>query len=98
MPMCMRCSRKPVANTSVSVPTRIRRDVDGIRFFEERLNLTHRQPAAVERDDLVVEAREASLVFANQLRLERALTIPRHLDRHRPVSSVSTVFPLVPLR
>jgi hypothetical protein len=37
------------------------------------------------------------LVFANQLRLETAGAIARHLDRHGP-SSVSTVLPLVPLR
>jgi hypothetical protein len=41
--------------------------------FRKRLNLADRQPAGVEHDDFVVEAGEAPLVFANQLRLERPL-------------------------
>jgi hypothetical protein len=52
---------------------------------EKRLNLAHRQAARIERNDLVVEAGEAALVFANELRLERALAIARHLDWHRAV-------------
>jgi hypothetical protein len=58
----------------------IRRDVHGIHLFQERLNLADRQAARRQRDDLVVEAREAPLVFPDQLWLERALAIARHLD------------------
>jgi hypothetical protein len=49
------------------------------------LNLADCQPARVQRDDLVVEAREAPLVFAYQLRLERPLAIARDLNRDRPL-------------
>ena len=42
-------------------------------------------PYRRERDDLVVKPGEASLVFANQLRLEGALAVPGDVDRHRAV-------------
>ena len=73
----------------------IGRDLDRIGLCQEGLNLADGQPAGVERDDLVVKAGEARLVFANQLRLERPLAIARDLIATGP-SSVRTVFPLVP--
>ncbi len=54
---------------------------------QERLNLSHRQAPGVEPDDLVVEPREAPLVFPDELRLEGAFPITRHLDVHRAVIS-----------
>ena len=56
-----------------------------VHLAEERLDLAHGEPARIQRDDLVVEAGEASLVFADQARLERAGAIARDLERQRPV-------------
>jgi hypothetical protein len=61
------------------------------------LNLSNRQATRIQRDDLVVEAGKAPLVFEDQLRLERARPVARNVDRHRAVI-VSTVLPVVPLR
>ena len=63
----------------------IRRDLDRVHLGEEALNLAHRHPARVERQDLVVEAGEAPLVLGDQPRLEGALAIARHLDRQRAI-------------
>ena len=54
-------------------------------FCEEGLDLAHRHATRVERENLVVEASEPTLVLGNQLRLERALAIARHVDRQRAV-------------
>jgi hypothetical protein len=64
---------------------------------QKALNLAHRHSARIHGDDLVVEAGEASLVFADELRLEFVLPIPRHLDAQRPVVG-QNVLPLLPLR
>ncbi len=66
-------------------------------------DLTGTHAARVHRDDLVVEAREASLVFGDQLRIETARSIARHLDldpspigRHRLAAiAVPAVGPLL---
>lgn len=63
----------------------IGRDLDRVHLEEERLDLAHGHPAGVERDDLVVEPREASLVFADELRLKCALAIARDGQRQRPL-------------
>jgi hypothetical protein len=63
----------------------IGRDVDAVHVREKRLNLAHREPARIERDDLVIEAREASLMFADQPRLETAVPVARHGERQRAV-------------
>ena len=39
------------------------------------LDLPHAHAASVHRDDLLVEAEKATLIFADQLRVERALAI-----------------------
>ena len=75
----------------------IGRDVDRVHVGQEGLNLADGQPARIEGEDLVVEAGEPPLVLGNEQRLEGALAIARDVDRNGP-SSVSTVFPLVPLR
>jgi hypothetical protein len=45
------------------------------------LDLSHAQPAGIQRNDLVVEAGPAGLVLGHQLRLERTLAITRNLQR-----------------
>jgi hypothetical protein len=49
------------------------------------LNLSHRHPSFVERENLVVEAGEATLVLRNQAGFEAAFTIAWDVDRERPV-------------
>jgi hypothetical protein len=44
------------------------------------LNLANRHAAGVERDDLVVKAAPAGLVFGDQLGFEGAMAVARHLD------------------
>jgi hypothetical protein len=63
----------------------IRRDFHGVHFREEALDFPHGHPARVQRQNLVVEAGEAALVFGDQPRLEGALTIPRHVNPQRTV-------------
>ena len=63
----------------------IRRNLDGVRLFQEGLNLADREPARIEGDNFVVEAGKAPLMFANQLRLEGPLAIARDLNPDRPV-------------
>ena len=47
-----------------------------------RLDLAHRHAAGVQRQDALVEAVPAPLVLGHDLRLEAALPVARHLDRH----------------
>ena len=87
----------------------IGRHVDAVHIREKCLNLAHREPARVERDDRVIEAREASLVFADQPRLETAVPVARHGERQRavirqhglaaaPIAMIRGVFGLGPAR
>ena len=48
------------------------------------LNIAHRHAQCIHRQDLGVESFEPRLVLLDQLRLERAVAIARHLDRHLP--------------
>ena len=63
----------------------IGRDLHGVHLRQEALNLADRHPARVEREDLVVEARQPPLVFGNETRLKSALAVAWYLDRERPV-------------
>jgi hypothetical protein len=60
-------------------------DVDAVELGEVRLDVTDRQAARVERDDLLVKAGEAALARGRDLRREAALAIPRRLDPDRPM-------------
>ena len=60
-------------------------DLDAVDLGQVRLDVARRQPARVEREDLVVEALEAPLALADDLRLEAAVAVPRRLDPDRPV-------------
>ncbi len=65
--------------------------------MQERLNLAHGQTPGIQGQDLVVEAREPALVLGDQ----RGSNVPsrsRGTSIGNGPSSVSTVFPLVPLR
>src|SRR5947209_2138344 len=44
------------------------------------LNLACGHPACVQREDFFIEARPARLMFADNLRLERAVAVPRRLQ------------------
>ena len=58
-----------------------RRDLGAVDLGQVRLDVAHRHPARVHREDLVVEAVEAALMLLHQLRLERAVA-----DRAAPRS------------
>jgi hypothetical protein len=60
-------------------------DRDAVDLLEVRLDVAHRQPARVQRQDLVVESHKAALALAHDLRLKAAVAIPRGIDRHLPV-------------
>ena len=45
-------------------------------------DLAHRHAARIHRDDLVVEVREAALIFGDQLRIEASRPVARDRQRH----------------
>jgi hypothetical protein len=55
-----------------------------MHFGQKAMYLAHRHAARVHDDDLVVKAREAPLVLADQLRLEAGMPVARHFDVQRP--------------
>ena len=61
----------------------LRRDLHRVHLGQEALDLAHRHAARVHGDDLVVKAGEAPLVLADELRLEAAGAVARHLDGQR---------------
>src|SRR5262249_29434275 len=63
----------------------VRRDLNAIHVREEALDLADRHSPRIQREHLVVEAREAALVLADQARFKRAVAIARHRDRHRAI-------------
>ncbi len=60
-------------------------DAGPVEIGDVGLDLPRGHPAGVERDDLLVQAGQAPLVLLDDLRLERAVAIPRPGDRNRPV-------------
>jgi hypothetical protein len=63
-------------------------NLDAVQLGQVRPDVADAHPAPVHRDDLVVEAVEATLVLAHDLRLEAALAVARLLDPHAPVPGV----------
>jgi hypothetical protein len=53
-----------------------------IYIVQVPLDITDRHSQRVHRQDFGVESFKPRLVFLNQLRLERAIAIARHFDRH----------------
>src|SRR5438477_1586519 len=60
-------------------------DVDAVQLAQVPLDVTRRHAARVERKDLLVEAVERAGVLGHDPRLERGVTVPRQLDRERPI-------------
>ena len=60
-------------------------DLHAVDLLQVRPDVSDRQPARVERQDLVVEAHKAALALAHDPRLKRAVAIPGRVDPHRPV-------------
>lgn len=58
----------------------VRRDVNAVEFAQMPRDLPRAHAACIHRYDLVVEARKATLVLRNQLRIEAALPVARHLN------------------
>jgi len=55
-------------------------DLHIVQFAHDLLNVARGHPLGIQREDLFIEARQAPLVFADQLRLERAVAIARRGD------------------
>ena len=75
----------------------IRRDLHRIHLRQEHANVAHGEAAGIQREDLVVEAREAARMFG----ISTGANVPwrsRGIASGRAPSSVSTVLALVPLR
>jgi hypothetical protein len=51
-------------------------DLNAVDLLQVRLDIPRRQPAGVEREDLVVEPLKAPLALADDLRLKAPVTIP----------------------
>ena len=62
-------------------------DFDAVDLGEVRFDIPRREPAAVEREDLLVEPLKPPLTLTNDLRLEAAVAVPGSVDLHRPVLS-----------
>src|SRR5262249_58305403 len=58
-------------------------DLDAVQLGQVRLDISRREPARVEGEDLLVEALEASLALAHQLRLEAAPAVAPRLGLDR---------------
>ena len=58
------------------------RNFHAVQLSHDLLDVASRHPLGVKGEDLLVEARHATLVFADQLRLERAVSVARRGDRH----------------
>jgi hypothetical protein len=58
----------------------IRRHVGAVDLLQIPLDLADRQPTAVQGDHLLVEPDPPRLALAHDLRLERAVAIPRRTD------------------
>ncbi|CAB5328303.1 hypothetical protein IST4119_00738 [Burkholderia multivorans] len=58
----------------------VRRHLDAIHLQQETLNLPHAHAAGIHRDDLVVEACEASLALGDRYRIKGAFAVARNLD------------------
>src|SRR5258706_3924795 len=52
-----------------------------VHFLQVALDLPNAQAAGIQRDDLVVKARPAGLMFGNELWFERALPVARNVER-----------------
>ncbi len=71
----------PVGDPRDQVPA----DVDAVDLVQVRGDVTGRQAAAVEREDLLVEPDEAALALAHDLRRKAAVAVTRRVDRDRAV-------------
>jgi hypothetical protein len=60
------------------------RNLDAVQLQHMPGDLAGAEAAGIERHDLLVEAGEAALVFGDQLRVEAALPIARHLEPDPP--------------
>jgi hypothetical protein len=63
---------------------RVLADLGAVHLLEMRGDLTGRQPTRRERQHDLIDPCEPSLALADDLRLERRLSVPRDLDLDRP--------------
>ena len=65
-----------------------RADLDSIHLFQVALNVARAHAPRVHRQNLLIEAREASFVLGDDLRLERPVPVTGHFDVYRPEVSL----------
>ncbi len=63
----------------------IRRDLGAVDLGEVPLDLADRHPTGIEADHPVIKPDPTGLALADDLRLKRALAIPRGADPQRPL-------------
>jgi hypothetical protein len=60
-------------------------DLHAIDLLQMRLDIPHREPAAIERQDLLVKPDEPPLALADDLRLKAPIPITRSVELDLPV-------------
>jgi hypothetical protein len=73
------------------------RHLQAVQFGQMSLDLAHWQAARVQRDHLIVKARQVPLVLGDELRFKAAVAVAG-MSRVSLVSTASTDFLLLPLR
>jgi hypothetical protein len=71
----------PVGDAADQVPA----DAHAVELVQVRLDLPRRYAPAVEREDLLVKAREAPLALSHELGFKAPIPIPRGADLDRPM-------------
>jgi len=70
------------------------RDFHAVDFFQMALDLAHRHATGIQRENLLVEARPAGLVFGDDLRLEGAVAIAWNFNRQLAKVALQRLFAL----
>ena len=73
------------STTPMDTADQVRRHRDAVKLLQVSANLSYRHAARIERQDAVVEAVEAALTLGHDHRLEAAVAITRHRQRHLAV-------------
>src|ERR1019366_9766429 len=60
-------------------------DAHAVDLLEVRGDVTRGEPAAVEREDLVIKPLKAALALADDLRLKAPVPVPGSVDPDRPM-------------
>ena len=65
---------------SVTLRDQVAADLHAVDLLQVRLDVARREPARVQREDLLVEPDEPPLALADDLRLKAPVAIARRVD------------------